>query len=70
MERRRSIEIPESLYIRTEAQIKGSNFKSVSDFVAFILRERLVSEEQGSKPAFSKEEEEKIKARLKDLGYL
>jgi Arc/MetJ-type ribon-helix-helix transcriptional regulator len=70
MERVRSIEIPESLYNKIEARLKGSNFISVSEFVSFILRERMITEEESSKPVYSKEEEEKIKARLKDLGYL
>lgn len=70
MERVRSIEIPESLYNRLEAKLKGSDFGSVSDYVSFILRERLTTEDEGSKPVYSKEDEEKIKSRLKDLGYL
>jgi hypothetical protein len=53
-----------------EARIKGSNFASVSEYVSFILRERLTTEEEGSKTVYSKEDEEKIKSRLKDLGYL
>jgi hypothetical protein len=30
----------------------------------------LTTEEEGSKTVYSKEDEEKIKSRLKDLGYL
>ena len=70
MERVRLIEIPESLYNKIEAKIKGSNFASVPEYVSFILRERLTTEEESSKSGYSKEDEEKIKARLKDLGYL
>ena len=70
MEQRKTVEIPESLYNRLEAKVKDSKFASVSDYVSFILRERMTIEEQGSKSAYSKEDEEKIKARLKDLGYL
>ncbi|MGD0424574.1 MAG: CopG family transcriptional regulator [Candidatus Bathyarchaeia archaeon] len=70
MERVRSIEIPESLYNKIEAKIKGSNFASVPEYVSFILRERLTTEQESSKSGYSKEDEEKIKARLKDLGYL
>jgi Arc/MetJ-type ribon-helix-helix transcriptional regulator len=66
----RSVEIPESLYNRIAARLKGSDFNSVSDYVAHVLREKLVVEEEASKSAFSKDEEEKIKARLRDLGYL
>jgi len=70
MERVRSIEIPESLYNKIEAKIKGSNFASVPEYVSFILRERLTTEQESSKSGYSKEDEEKIKSRLKDLGYL
>ena len=70
MEKVKSIEIPETLYNKIEAKLKGSSFASVSEYVAFMLRERFVSEEEGSKSTFSKEEEEKVKARLRDLGYL
>jgi Arc/MetJ-type ribon-helix-helix transcriptional regulator len=70
MEKGRSIEVPESLFSRIEGKIKGSNFKSVSEYVSFVLREKLVSEEESSKSHFTQEEEEKIKARLRALGYL
>ena len=70
MEKVKSIEIPETLYNKIEAKLKDSSFASVSEYVAFTLRERFVSEEEGSKSTFSKEEEEKVKARLRDLGYL
>ena len=70
MEKSRSIEVPESLYTRLEAKIKGSNFKSVSEYVSFVLREKLVAEEESSRSHFTHEEEEKIKDRLRALGYL
>jgi Arc/MetJ-type ribon-helix-helix transcriptional regulator len=70
MEKRKSIELPESLYNRIEARIKGTDFTSVSEYASFVLRERIVSEEEGSKSVYSKEDEQKIKAKLRDLGYL
>jgi len=70
MEKRRSIEVPESLYNRIEARIRGTNFSSVSEYVSFVLREKLVIEEGTSKPQYTREEEEKVKARLRALGYL
>ena len=70
MDKLKSIEVPESLYNRIEAKLRGSNFKSVSEYVSFVLRERLISEEESPKSTFSKEDEEKVKARLRDLGYL
>jgi len=65
-----SVELPESLYNRIEARVRGSKFASVSDYVSFVLREKLVSEEEASQSHFTKEEEEKIKDRLRALGYL
>jgi Arc/MetJ-type ribon-helix-helix transcriptional regulator len=64
-----SIELPESLYNRIEARVRGSKFASVSDYVSFVLRERLVMDET-SQSHFTREEEEKIKDRLRALGYL
>ena len=66
----KSIELPESLFNRVEAKIRGSKFASVSEYVTFVLREKLVSEEENSKTSFSEEEEKKIKDRLRALGYL
>jgi Arc/MetJ-type ribon-helix-helix transcriptional regulator len=64
------IELPESLYNRIEARIRGSKFASVAEYVAFVLREKLVSEEEASQSHFTQEEEEKIRNRLRALGYL
>jgi Arc/MetJ-type ribon-helix-helix transcriptional regulator len=70
MDKRKSIEIPESLYNRLEAKIRGSDFSSVSEYATFLIRERLIGEQQGPETVYSKEEEERIKAKLRDLGYL
>jgi len=69
-EKRRSVEIPESLYERVNARIKGTSFQTVSDYVAYALREKLVREENVQASGYTKEEEEKVKDRLKALGYL
>ena len=66
----RSVDIPESLFNRIEARIRGSKFASVSEFVTYALREKLVSEEEGSETAFTEDEERRIKDRLRSLGYL
>ena len=69
-----SIKIPKDLYAKVENRVKMSNeeFKSVEDYVVFLLTE-VVSE--GDAPssdgnAYTKEEEEEIKGRLKNLGYI
>jgi len=44
-------------------------FSSVEEFVEFVLSEVLSKEETGG-AQLSKEEEEKVKERLKALGYI
>jgi len=66
-----TISIPVPLYEKIKRMIEGTGFTSVSDYVTFILREILASiEEELKDKAFSKEDEERIKRRLKALGYL
>ena len=63
------IAIPTSLYKKIEEKIKGTEFPSVASYVAKVLDDNL-SKEQDTKEAFTKEEEEKVKDRLKALGYI
>jgi len=67
-----SVSIPVPLFENVKKRIEGTGFTSVSDYVTFVLREVLTSEEEESeeKEAFSKEDEEKVKQRLRALGYL
>ncbi|MDH7512275.1 MAG: hypothetical protein QHH14_04935 [Clostridiales bacterium] len=64
-----NVPIPASLYKKIEEAIKGTDIPSVSDYVARVLREKL---SQAKKPeeVFTKEDEEKVKERLKALGYI
>lgn len=62
-----SVSLPLPLIEKIRKRIKGTGFKSVSDYVTFVLRE-IVDHEKKEK-AFSAEEEEKIKERLHSLGY-
>jgi Arc/MetJ-type ribon-helix-helix transcriptional regulator len=66
------VSIPRALHARLEALISGkTGFKSVSDYVTFVLREVVAMHETSRTPeAFSSSDIEGIKARLKALGYL
>ncbi|GAF81388.1 MAG: CopG family transcriptional regulator [Candidatus Aminicenantes bacterium] len=63
------VSIPTSLYKKIEEKIKGSEITSVSSYVAKVLRESL-SKEEATQEALTKEDEEKVKKRLKALGYI
>jgi lipoate-protein ligase A len=64
-----NISIPTSLFKQIEEKIKGSEITSVASYVTKVLRESLTKKEE-TKDAFSKEDEEKVKERLKALGYI
>jgi len=66
-----TVSIPIQLYEKIKDRIEGTGFTSVSDYVTYVLREVLASlEEEEKEEVFSKEEEEKVKERLRALGYL
>ena len=65
----KNVSIPTSLYKKIEEKIKGSEIKTVSEYITKVLRESL-SKEETKQEAFSKEDEEKVKERLKALGYI
>jgi hypothetical protein len=63
------IAIPTSLYNKIEEKIKGTEYPSVASYAAKVLDDNL-SKDEGIIDAFSKEDEEKVKDRLKALGYI
>ena len=65
----KNVSIPTSLYKKIEKKIKGSEIKSVSSYITKVLRES-ISKEEAKQEALSKEDEEKVKERLKALGYI
>lgn len=64
-----TVSIPTSLYKKIEEAIKGTEIGSASAYIVKVVRESL-SKEQEAKEVFSKEDEEKVKERLKALGYI
>jgi len=64
-----TVEIPENLYKKLEKRAKNIGFNNVSEYISFILDEvlRNLEEEEEEKNI---SDEEKIKERLRALGYL
>jgi len=63
-----TISIPKQLYEKAQEYIKKTGgFNTVEELVAFMLEE-IVREEETE--AFTPEEEEEIKKRLRSLGYI
>ena len=67
-----TVSIPRPLADKIKERIRGTGFPSISSYVVYMLRQVLTSieEDERSKEAFSKEDEEKVKQRLRDLGYI
>jgi len=67
-----TVSIPKPLVEKIKNRMKGTGFPSVSSYVTYVLRQVIssIEEEDKSKEAFTKEEEEKVKQRLRDLGYI
>lgn len=64
-----NISIPIPLYERIKERIKETGFTSVSNYVTYVLKELLAEEKKTEEP-FNEKDEEKIKARLRALGYI
>ena len=66
-----TISIPTPLANKIKERIQGTGFNSLSSYVTYVLREVISNvEEDEQEEAFSKEDEEKVKERLRALGYL
>jgi len=63
------VEIPTDLYEKIEEKIKNTDVSTVANFVTTLLEEKL-SKDQKETDTMSSEDEEKVKERLKALGYM
>lgn len=63
-----SVRIPKDLLDKITAKIRGTEFDSVESYVLFVLKE-VLTDEPRSNP-YSDEDQERIEARLRSLGYV
>lgn len=64
-----TVSIPTPLFRKVEERIEGTGFTSVSSYVTYVLREIVAEEEEPEEP-FTKKDEERVKSRLRALGYI
>ena len=67
-EKLKQISVPASLYNSIEGRIKDTGFESVDSYVTYVLREILSEDEE--EETLTEEDEEKVKERLRSLGYM
>ena len=65
-----SISIPTSLAEKIEKRIQGTEFSSISLYITYVLKEVVSDAESEDGEELSKDDDERIKARLRSLGYL
>jgi Arc/MetJ-type ribon-helix-helix transcriptional regulator len=65
-----AVSIPVQLFDKIEEQIKGTGFPSVSSYVAYVLREVLAGTREKGEFPFTKDDQERVRRRLRALGYL
>ena len=65
-----TVSIPIPLFRKIEGRISGTGFTSVSSYVTYVLREIVAEEEEESNEPFTQKDEDRVKARLRALGYI
>ncbi|MFW5907283.1 MAG: CopG family transcriptional regulator [Candidatus Natronoplasma sp.] len=66
-----TVSIPKPLAKKVKKRMEGTGFNSMSSYVTYVLRQVISSmEEEEQAEEFSEEDEEKVKERLRALGYL
>lgn len=68
-EGKKAVMLSAELYNKIEGRVEDTGFGSVDEYVVFVLEE-VLQEEGLEESAFSAEEEEEVKKRLKALGYM
>lgn len=64
-----TLKIPRPLYKKLKSVIQGSGFRSVNEFVVYVMRDLISLRRDENDKDLSKDEIEMIKQRLKNLGY-
>lgn len=65
-----TIKIPRPLYNKLKKIIEDTGFSSVNEFIVYVLRDLVSISKENKETELTKEEIQKIKERLRNLGYL
>ncbi|MDO8528988.1 MAG: CopG family transcriptional regulator [Nanoarchaeota archaeon] len=64
-----TISLPDNLREKLEEKIKETDFKSIEDYILYVLKQ-MVSVDSKEKVTYSDEDEAALKKKLKEMGYL
>ena len=67
-----TISIPDNLKQKLEEKIKETDFKSIEDYILYLLKQMVSNDVADSKEkvTYSDEDEVALKKKLKEMGYL
>ena len=65
-----TVSIPTTLFNKIKDRIMDTGFTSVSSYVTYVLREIISEDIEEEKDPFTTEDEDRVKQRLRALGYL
>jgi Arc/MetJ-type ribon-helix-helix transcriptional regulator len=65
-----TISLPEEVIQKLETKIRETDFESISEYINYVLNQVLEESKEQTKTAYTEEEEEAVKNRLKEVGYI
>jgi Arc/MetJ-type ribon-helix-helix transcriptional regulator len=65
-----TISLPEEVIQKLENKIRETDFENISEYINYVLDQVLEESKEQTKTAYTEEEEEAVKNRLKELGYI
>jgi Arc/MetJ-type ribon-helix-helix transcriptional regulator len=65
-----TVSIPTPLFDKVKDRIEDTGFTSVSSYVTYVLREVITEDVEEEEEPFTPEDEERVKERLRALGYI
>jgi hypothetical protein len=70
----KTIKIPDELYQILEKRSKETDFKAVNEYVTYVLKQVVdkieINASNEGNETYSKEDEKKVKDKLRQLGYI
>ena len=65
-----TLKIPRPLYERIKAVIDDTGYRSVNEFVVYVLRDLMAEQPQEGRLRLTEREVQLVRDRLRRLGYL
>jgi len=68
-----NVEIDDNIYEVLDARAEEKEYEDTNEYIEHLLKqvvEKIKKEKEAGESSYSDEEEEKVKDRLRDLGYL